>query len=421
VRYITGQVSEGCSKAVNYDRHFSTEDSTADDFAAYIQRKKPVFAFVHFDHVDHAGHHDGHGSPAYYQAVGKADSLIGHVIAAIKAAGMAENTLVIVTADHGGKGFGHGGPSLEEGEITMILSGKDVRQRYQVRQQVYTYDLAATIAFALKIEPPYAWIGRPIKSAFEGFAEPANLWLGKTLIPSPTILPAAVLYQQAGGVYVDTPAVVTIKPGATGTEIRYTLNGSEPDHSSMLYSAVFQLDTTTVVKARSYNKEGNESLVAVGYFRVTRSKSGNGLRAAFYPGEGWTKIPDFAKMKAANEWLSLEINFQQAQVLPWLPNGQDGFGIVLSGYLQVDEPGEYTFSLRSDDGSKLFINNRQVVDNDGSHGLQERSGTVKLEKGRVALRAEYFNASGGYWLDAYYRGPGLAKQLIPANKLFPRP
>src|SRR5690606_34168919 len=107
-------------EAVNYDRNFGTEDSTALDFAQYLVREKPLFAFVHFDHVDHAGHHDGHGSPAYYRSVAKADSLIGLVLESIREAGMAGNTLVIVTADHGGKGYGHGGPTVAEGEIAMI-------------------------------------------------------------------------------------------------------------------------------------------------------------------------------------------------------------------------------------------------------------------------------------------------------------
>ncbi|OMP77128.1 MULTISPECIES: alkaline phosphatase family protein [unclassified Chitinophaga] len=156
-------------KAVNHDRHFNTEDSTAIDFIQYIRAEKPLFAFVHFDHVDHAGHEYGHGSPLYYQAVAKTDSLIGRIMESIP-----PNSLVIITADHGGKGKSHGGATPEEAEIAMIFSGKDVKPGYVITQPVYTYDLAATIAFALHARQPYAWIGRPVKSAFEGFSEPQN-------------------------------------------------------------------------------------------------------------------------------------------------------------------------------------------------------------------------------------------------------
>ncbi len=165
-------------KAVNHDKTFKSEDSTCTDFTAYIRGKKPTFGFVHFDHVDHAGHHEGHGTPAYYDAVAKTDSLVGEVLKAVKEAGMEENTLVIITADHGGVGKGHGGATPEEGEIAMVLYGKGVKKGYVIQQQVYTYDLAATIAYVFDIVPPYAWTGRPIKPAFEGQDEPANLWTG---------------------------------------------------------------------------------------------------------------------------------------------------------------------------------------------------------------------------------------------------
>ncbi|HTF28733.1 MAG TPA: hypothetical protein VK625_07810, partial [Flavitalea sp.] len=68
-----------------------------------------------------------------------------------------------------------------------ILYGKGIRKGYEIPEQAATYDLAATIAFALKIDPPYVWTGRPLKSAFDGFNPPSNLWLGKSFIPAPVI------------------------------------------------------------------------------------------------------------------------------------------------------------------------------------------------------------------------------------------
>jgi predicted AlkP superfamily pyrophosphatase or phosphodiesterase len=166
-------------KALDYDQDFPTEDLATAGFIQYIETKKPTFAFLQLDHVDRAGHEVGHGTPSYYQAVEKTDLLIGRILQGIKAAGMEQTTLVIVTADHGGRGKGHGKPTPEEAEIAMILYGKDIKKGYEIQQPVYTYDLAATLAFAFHLTPPYAWIGRPIKPAFEGFAEPANLWTGK--------------------------------------------------------------------------------------------------------------------------------------------------------------------------------------------------------------------------------------------------
>ena len=58
------------------------------------------------------------------------------------------------------------------------------------------------------------------------------------------------------------------------------------------------------------------------------------------------------------------------------------------------------------------------MDNDGSHGVIGKSGNIDLTAGRHAIRVDYFNSLGGFWLDAFYKGPGLPRQIIPANKLF---
>ena len=91
--------------------------------------------------------------------------------------------------------------------------------------------------------------------------------------------------------------------------------------------------------------------------------------------------------------------------------------LVFTAQLKVLTPGEYTFYTTSDDGSTLYVDNQLVVNNDGDHGVQERSGSVSLAKGKHTLKIEYFNGGGGYYLDAKYKGPGFGKQIIPADKL----
>ena len=51
-------------------------------------------------------------------------------------------------------------------------------------------------------------------------------------------------------------------------------------------------------------------------------------------------------------------------------------------------------------------------------GVIEKTGSVVLAKGRHALTVEFSNDGGGGWIDAFYKGPGIPKQLIPADKLF---
>lgn len=160
--------------SVSYDAHFNTPDSTAVAFSEYIATKKPVFAFIQLDHVDHAGHHYGHMTDEYLAAIAHADSLVALIVQGITQAGIADQTLLLISSDHGGIGHGHGGEHPEEVTIPILITGPGVKTGYVVQQPTYTYDIAATAAFALGITQPYAWIGRPIKPAFMGFEEPVN-------------------------------------------------------------------------------------------------------------------------------------------------------------------------------------------------------------------------------------------------------
>jgi hypothetical protein len=407
--------------AMNYDKHFGTEDSTAADFVKYIKEKKPTLGFVHFDHVDHAGHHDGHGSPEYYKSVAKTDSLVGKVLAGIKEAGIEDNTLVIIWADHGGVGYGHGGATPQEAEIAGIFYGKGIKKGYEVKQQVYTYDLASTIAFVFGIEQPYAWIGRPVKAAFEGFSEPENLWMGEESVVAPVIYPEKKLYQQAGGLYIDQKPQVKIDSKAEKGTTRYTTDGKDPDSTSQVYKAPFTLDKTSVVKARSFDERGNSSLLSTAYFRLVKSGQGNGLKTTFYQGNELKQVPAFSKLKKGSSWISSEFNINRDQINELLEKDNSSFALQFEGFIQIDTAGKYMFTTQSDDGSKLYIDGKEVVDNDGNHGVVEKTGNTELTAGKHAIRVEYYNNGGGFWLDAFYKGPGLIKQLIPADKLFTNP
>ena len=163
---------------VNHYEHGNTETEATAKFVDYILDKKPVFALLHLDHVDDAGHAKGHMSPEYLKSIARADSLVGQVLAAIEKAGMKENTLLMIVADHGGINKGHGGESDEEINIPVIYYGNGVKKGYKIQQPVYQYDVAATVAFIFGLKVPYSWTSRPVKAAFVGFSEPANLNVG---------------------------------------------------------------------------------------------------------------------------------------------------------------------------------------------------------------------------------------------------
>lgn len=401
--------------AVNYDIHVDGEVETAETACEYIKEKKPTFTFIHLDHVDGAGHGAGHGTPEYYKAVERADSLIGNIFKAIHDAGIEKETLILITADHGGIGTGHGGETLAEIEIPFILFGKNIKKGKEIMDMVYTYDNAATVAFALNIEQPQAWIGRPVKSAFVGYPDgnKKNLALKATL-QAPTIYPARNGYDPAGGLFIDSVPTVKLESKEEGITIHYTLDGSDPTEDSPVYEEPFKLDKSAVLKAKAFKAGFRPSPVEVGFFRMYSPNGDNGISYSYYEGADWHFLPDFKELKPVKKGVSPEFRLSHVE------HREDNFAIKYEAYFEVKEKGEYKFYLNSDDGSILWIDDRQVVNNDGDHGTKERGDDIELEPGYHKITVGYFNAGGGAWLDVFYKAPGQAKQIMSPDVLFPK-
>ena len=390
------------------------EDGTTREAIAYLKEHKPDFTFIHLDHVDHAGHSEGHGTLPYYRAVEKADSLIGAIIQATKDAGIFEQTLFIVSSDHGGLGTGHGGESLAEVQIPFILYGAGVKKGYTIEETVYQYDNAATVAFAANLKTPQAWIGRPVKGAFEGYEKPVLTYAAPKRLQAPVLLPANGPYAPAGGFFIDEKTTVTITNPSTTGSIKYTLDGSDPSAENGLdYTTPFELDSTTLVKAVIIDDTKATSTLASGSYRLIPSTHQAGVSYAIYKMKEATRLPDFDTLSLSQSGNTMEINTEILNALKEAGNT----AIIFRAKLKIDKTGEYTFYTNSDDGSKLYLDRKLVVDNDGDHGVQERSGSIKLSPGLHELQVDYFNGGGGYYLDVQYKGPGLGKQIIPANKL----
>lgn len=152
--------------AVNKDLNCDGDIAITDAVVDYIENKKPDFLFVHLHDVDSVGHNAGHDTPEYYAAVERTDAHIGKILKSIARAGIEDETLVLVTADHGGVKKGHGGTLMEEMQIPWIVIGPGIRKNHKIQESIMTFDTAATIAAVLKLNAPQVWIGRPVTSIF---------------------------------------------------------------------------------------------------------------------------------------------------------------------------------------------------------------------------------------------------------------
>lgn len=401
---------------VDFDIDGDHEDDTTKEVVAYIKKHRPEFTFVQLDHVDHAGHSTGYRSSGYYQSVQKADSLITEMVNATKEAGIFEHTLFIVVADHGGLGFSHGGETPAEMTVPFILYGAGIKQGYLIEETVYQYDNAATVAYAMGLKTPQAWVGRPVKSAFVGNEKPKLVYKRKEQLTPPKIMPDAGYFEPAGGIFRnDSATVVMQNPNAKGS-IRYTLDGTLPTlQNSRLYKAPFYVRQTTVVTAAIFKDGKIKTPVAEGNFRVVSKHKTNPVKFRVYYDKNLEKLPNFSSLKPAQSGFISEFShknlFKQVQAT-------DQIAVVLESFLKIDKKGKYTFFTNSDDGSKLYVNGKLLVDNDGNHSVRERSGSIALRKGKHLIRVEFYNSGGGYHLDARYKGENVPKQIIPVDKLY---
>jgi predicted AlkP superfamily pyrophosphatase or phosphodiesterase len=151
----------------------------AHEAARYILANKPNLCFIHFTNPDDAGHKYGWGSPQQIKAFHEVDAALGDIVKAIETAGISTQSVLIITADHGGHGKTHGRKIPEDMTIPWIAWGKDVRKDFAITADVTTYDTAATALWLLGLPVPEAFDGRPVLSAFawEGdqFAAPARI------------------------------------------------------------------------------------------------------------------------------------------------------------------------------------------------------------------------------------------------------
>lgn len=224
------------------------------------------------------------------------------------------------------------------------------------------------------------------------------------LTPDPVIVPDAGVFSRAESLRVEIHADV---PGAL---VRYTLDGTLPTPRSTLYTGPFTLGSDVTVNARTFVPSGYPSFVATrSYAAVDRGV--NGVAYRYYEGT-WRAIPDFDTVAVAGRGIAYGFTLGE------FAYRDDFFAVEYSGFLRVTRNGEYTFTLGSDDGSRLLVDGKPVVDNDGPHPYREEIGTVSLGEGKHAFAVRYFQLGGAKRLEVRYAGPGIPEQTIPPGKLF---
>lgn len=131
-------------------------------------------------------------------------------------------------------------------------------------------------------------------------------------------------------------------------------------------------------------------------------------------------MPDLDKLSPVTSLYSEVLNAPARDFKEGFPgvdaNKVEFFAIRYTGQFVVAAAGDYAFRIVAKDGAKVFVDNSLAVDNDGLHGPQSKTATVKLTAGTHALRVDYFQGPKFQAaLQLFVTGPdGKEKPWMPA-------
>ncbi|MGC6487622.1 MAG: PA14 domain-containing protein [Planctomycetota bacterium] len=219
-------------------------------------------------------------------------------------------------------------------------------------------------------------------------------------------------------------AAATLRLGAAASEKHYV-----PDSDEVLAStkAIF-LDQSDTIWFRAPGEPGDYPFVCTlpghsftmkGVLRVGADAGPaaapiENLRYRVFRGS-WRALPDFDALTPFREG-DLDGGLLDLGSLGERKN----FGAVFTGTLEARGGGAHTFFLNSDDGSRVFVDGREVVSYDGVHGAsEEQRGVVSLAAGPHQLRVEFFQGGGGQSLVLDVAGPDGERRKLWTKKQRP--
>ncbi len=194
-----------------------------------------------------------------------------------------------------------------------------------------------------------------------------------------------------------TFTATNLPPGLTLNSLSGTITGA-PNQAGTYNTTITVADSSGGTDATSFT------------WNVLAGAGQQGVRYEYYQGD-WNTLPNFDQLQPISTGIIPNFSISPAAQA-------DYFGFRYSSQITITTAGNYTFYTNSDDGSQLFINDQLVVDNNGLHAPQERSGSITLAAGNHDIRVTFFEKTGGANLVVSYAGPNIAKQTIPNSVLF---
>jgi predicted alpha/beta superfamily hydrolase len=243
----------------------------------------------------------------------------------------------------------------------------------------------------------------PFKSAYDGLRYIFDAGGNFNVFPMSGILPKGI----------STFALIqNLNPN-----LRYTLDGTEPTINSPVCKEQIEIKKPCTLKVKSV--ASNYKIIPSVTRVFTAGDYMNGLQSVenLKPGlkysyfEGvWDSVPDFSKLTPKKTGITntLDLNFALKK---------DSFGVRFEGYLKITKKDMYDLWEVSDDGSKVYLNNELLFDNDGLHSADSPVvKAVPLNPGYYHLRIDYFERTGDESISLGSATIGKKVQMFPISK-----
>ena len=208
--------------------------------------------------------------------------------------------------------------------------------------------------------------------------------------------------------YFSDQITIELMTATPNAELRYTTDGSDPTLASMLYNHNLIIKETTTLNIRAFKKDHKQSkLIASTFEKVILGK---GVAYRYYIGK-FESTPDYLDLTPDKIETINQFRLEDIKTVP------SHYAALLMGAVNIKVAGEYTFYCGSNDGSRLSIDNSELIDNDGGHGYIEKEAKTYLDKGIHRIEIRYFQGGGGQELRVSWKGPKFEKREITKEDL----
>ena len=215
---------------------------------------------------------------------------------------------------------------------------------------------------------------------------------------------------------------VTLKPSVEGAKIYYTIDGYTPRETDLAYTIPLSFtipqdqyrELQTIVITPSGKRSAVTRTVVYNkapFAAVNYTGSATGVKYQLFTGT-FTSTNQLNNQAATDSGVVKTFNTADYR------KSKGKFGIVYTGYINIDADGNYGFSTLSGNGSVLLIDDQLVVDNDGKHAVTEQDGAVPLLKGYHRFTLKYVDAGGPAALKVFINAPGKQKAELTADTLY---